>query len=83
MKIPLIVFGTVVALIAVMLFGSIGLSRFVRWLGWSQDVLAFAGMLFLLGAGLCLCAWRLGEMENKLKPTAASEIEVREQWATP
>lgn len=65
MKIPLILFGIIIVFFAVMLFGSVGLSRFVRWLGWSQDVLGVAGMMSVLAAGLCLGAWRFGEMENK------------------
>lgn len=67
MKIPLIVFGIIVALLAVLLFGSVGLSRFMRWLGWPQDVLAAVGMVFIIAAGLCLCAWRFGVMEDRLE----------------
>lgn len=65
MKIPLILFGIIIVFFAVMLFGSVGLSRFVRWLGWSQDVLVVASMMSILAAGVCLGAWRFGEMENK------------------
>lgn len=67
MKIALVVFGLLVVLLAVLMFGSIGLSRLVRWLGWPQDAMAAAGMLFALLAGLCLAAWRFGSMEDDQK----------------
>lgn len=67
MKMTLIVFGIMVAFIAVLMFGSVGLSRVMRWLGWPQDVLVAVGMVFIIAAGLCLCAWRIGVMEDRLE----------------
>lgn len=67
MKIPLLVFGGITVLMGLLILGSIALSRFVRWLDWPADVLPAAGALFLLLAGLCLTAWRFGEIEKQVK----------------
>lgn len=81
MKIPLILFGILIALLAVMMFGAIGLSRLVRWLGWPQDVFVPAGMLFLFLAGICLGAWRVGVMEDQQKRRAEDNAKVNWQNA--
>jgi hypothetical protein len=62
MKIPLIVFGIFTALIALLLFGSLGISLLFQKMGWSHDLLAGMALVFIVLAGLCLTAWRLGAM---------------------
>lgn len=64
MKTSLIIFAGLSFSIGFIVFGSLFLSRVVRWLGWPQDVLAALGFLFIILAGISITGWRIGVQED-------------------
>lgn len=59
MKFTLVAFSVIVVLIAMLMFGSIGLAELVHWPGWPDDVLVFAAMGFVFLAGISMMAWKV------------------------
>lgn len=62
MRMAMGAFGVVVMLIAIMMFGSMGIAKLFHWMRWSQDSLGFIAMVFILLAGLFLSAWKVWDI---------------------
>ena len=45
-------------------FSCAGAAYFVKWLKWSNDILAGVGIVSMLFTAICLCGWMIG---NKLQ----------------
>lgn len=74
MKTAIIVFSIITGLVALFIFGAIGVSRFVRWLGWPQDIIVCLAVTFVMLAGICMTGWRIGELENDQKARERSQV---------
>lgn len=64
-KIACGVFGSVVVLLAIIIFGSMGLSTLIRRLGWLPDCLFFAALMFILAGLICMTAFAFGKRTDR------------------